>query len=348
MHSLSANVEGPRVAVVLVNWNGWADTLECLESVFRSDLPTLSVVVCDNDSGDGSLNHIKAWAEGRLDVAVAADNPLRTLSFPPLPKPLPYVEYTREEAERGGDASATAAPLVLIRTGGNLGFAGGNNVGLLFLLARGEDDFVWLLNNDTIVRSDAVRQLVDTLRSDPTAGMAGSTLLFYDTPDVVQTLGGGSYNRWLALPEHLGAFQPAIQEVAAVETVSQMAYVAGASMLVSREFLLDVGLLSEDYFLYFEELDWAMRARGRYTLAYAPKSVVYHKAGESIRTDPLGLHKSWLSDYHFFRNRILFTRKFNRPLLPVVYFALLVAMLRRARRRKWDRVRLIARLCWTT
>jgi GT2 family glycosyltransferase len=347
MHPLSFGVGGPRVAIVLVNWNGWADTIECLESVFRSDLPNVSVIVCDNHSSDGSLNHIKAWAEGRLDIALAADNPLRTHSFPPLPQPLPYVEYTREAAERGGDASA-AVPLVLIRTGGNLGFAGGNNVGLRFLLARAKDDFVWLLNNDTVVRPDALRQLVDELYSHRMAGVAGSTLLFYDTPDVVQTLGGGSYNRWLALPEHLGAFQPASREVAAAEAVSQMAYVAGASMLVSREFLLDVGLLSEDYFLYFEELDWATRARGRYTLAYAPKSVVYHKAGESIRTDRHGMHKSWLSDYHFFRNRILFTRKFNRPMLPVVYFALVVAMLRRARRREWDRVRLIAKLCWTT
>ena len=336
------------VSIVILNWNGWADTIECLESVFRSDYEGFNVVVCDNDSQDGSVDHIKAWADGQLNANVSFDAALRSESFPPVPKPIPYVEYERGTAERGGDPAAPDVPLVLIRTGGNLGFAGGNNVGLRYVLARDDRKYVWLLNNDTVVRADALRHLVSALRHSSTAGIAGSTLLFYETPDVVQTLGGGSYNRWLALPKHLGEFQPASRQVSATETISRLAYVAGASMLVSQEFLRDVGLLSEEYFLYFEELDWAMRARGRYTLTYAPESIVYHKAGESIKTDRFGAQKSWISDYHFIRNRILFTRKFNRLLLPAVYFALVVAMLRRARGRKWDRVRLIAKLCWTT
>jgi GT2 family glycosyltransferase len=331
-----------RICVVLVNWNGWMDTLECLESVLRSTGPEVQVVVCDNDSGDGSLESIRMWAEGRLDAWVPPSSPLRQRSFPPVAKPVPYVEYDRATAERGGGAEADAARLVLVRTGGNLGFAGGTNVGLRFALARCERGYVWILNNDTVVAPDALEHLVREIRRDSRVGIVGSTLLYYDDPDRVQTLGGGRYNPWLALSYNIGQMQPAGSCTA---RAGRMAYVVGASMLVSREFLDEIGLLSEEYFLYFEELDWAMRARGRYRLAHAPGSVVYHKEGGSIGAGTRDTRKSWTADYHFMRNRIVFTRKFLPRALPTVYLALLVSMARRARRGEWDRVRMIAELC---
>ncbi len=333
--------------IVILNWNGWADTIECLETVVRSDYPDCRVVVCDNDSRDGSLEHIKAWAEGRLEARVSGDNPLRALSFPPIRKPVPYVEYERAVAERGGDSAAPDVPLVLIQTGGNLGFAGGNNVGLRYVVGRGDGDYVWLLNNDTVVRPDSLGCLIRETQQNPHVGIVGSTLLYYHAPDTVQTLGGASYNRWLALPRHIGALQSASFPVSASEVTARMAYVSGASMLVSRDFLREVGFLSEDYFLYFEELDWTARAKGKFELAYAPESVVYHKEGGTAGARSTEVEKSWVADYHFIRNRIVFTRKFLPAMLPTVYFALFVALLRRARRGRWDRVRMIAKLCWS-
>lgn len=333
-----------RVCVVLLNYNGWADTLECLESVLRGGYRELTVVVCDNASHDGSLAHLRAWAEGRLDARVPPSNPLRALSFPPLPKPIPFVEYGRDEAERGGEPGDDA-PLVLVRTGGNLGFAGGNNVGLRYALARGFDA-VWLLNNDTVVRPDTLAAMVEEMRRDPRVGIVGSTLLYYHDPATVQAWGGARYNPWLALPRHVGANQPAALAVNAAEVERRLSYVTGASMLVSSAFLREVGLMSEDYFLYFEEIDWATRNAGRFRMAYAPASVVFHREGGSI-----GAHagkKTALADYHFMRNRILYTRKYKPAALPTVYIALAVAALRRAGRGEWDRVRMIARLCWGT
>ena len=336
-----------RTCVVIVNWKGWRDTLECLESLLRSDFPALTVVVCDNASGDGSADRIRDWAEGRLEVCVPAGNPLRSLSHPPVPKPVTLVEYTREEAEAGGDRTRPEPAVVLVNTGGNLGFAGGNNVGLRYVLARGEYDFVWLLNNDTVVRPDALRQMVDTALADPAIGVVGSTLLYYDRPDRVQALGGASYNRWLALPRQIGTMQLAEQPVRPDEVLARMDYVAGASMLVTLRFLREVGLLSEDYFLYFEELDWAERARGRFRLAYAPDSIVYHREGATIGSGGQDDGKSWTADYHFHRNRLRFTRNFAPARLPTVYLGLVVSMLRRARRGRWDRVRMLLRLMAT-
>lgn len=328
----------PAVCVVLVNWNGWGDTVQCLESLLRSTGVGLQVVVCDNDSGDGSLDHIQAWAAGRLPAAVDPSHPLAGLALPPLPKPLRCTRYDRADAERGGDADADAdAPLVLVQTGANLGFAGGCNVGMRFAAARGHR-FVWLLNNDTLVRPDTLLHLVQRAERDPRLGMVGSTLLSYDGT-TVQALGYGAYNPWLALPRHIRA--------GGERAGARAAYVVGASMLVRREFLAEVGLLSEDYFLFFEELDWAMRAGAAWSLGHAPESVVFHKEGASNGGSSTGA-KSRLADYYFMKNRIVFTRKYFPRRLPTVYLALGVAAARRALRGDWARARMILDLCRST
>src|ERR1700674_1871023 len=102
--------------VILLNWNGWKDTIECLESVFRLTYPDFRVVVCDNASADGSLKKIKQWARGELPAESA--NPLLSqLISPPLPKPIPYLELTREETVL---SAAHSSPLTLIQNGANL------------------------------------------------------------------------------------------------------------------------------------------------------------------------------------------------------------------------------------
>jgi GT2 family glycosyltransferase len=327
----------PPVCVVLVNWNGWRDTVQCLESLLRSTGVELQVVVCDNDSGDGSLAQIRAWAEGRLAAPVDPSHPLSSLVSPPLAKPVRYAEYDRAGAERGGGQDADA-PLVLVQTGANLGFAGGCNVGMRFALAGDRHRYVWLLNNDTVVHSDTLLHLVREAERDPRLGMVGSTLVSYDDPSAVQARGYGAYNPWLALPRH----------VRDADRSGDAAYVVGASMLVRRELMAQVGLMSEDYFLFFEELDWAMRAGRAWRLGHAPESVVFHKEGASNGGSSSGVGKSRLSDYYFMRNRIVFTRKFFPRRLPTVYLALGVAMARRAARGEWERARMIFDLCRST
>ena len=126
-----------RAYVILVNWNGWRDTLECLESLFRTSEVEPRVIVCDNASTDGSLEHIRNWAEGIQAAPAVHLGPLQDLAGSLVEKPLPYVEYDRDQAEAGGDPQDSDCPLILVQCGNNLGFAGGNNVGLRYLLARG-------------------------------------------------------------------------------------------------------------------------------------------------------------------------------------------------------------------
>ncbi len=338
-------VSSARVYVLILNWNGWADTIECLESVFRLDYPDFRVIVCDNDSHDGSLERIKAWARGETEVTMSKRSPLRYPASQPIARPIAFVEYDREQAERGGDPGAEDVPLILIRTGANLGFAGGNNVGLRYALARGDFGYVWLLNSDTVTEPDTLGCMVRRMKEKPNAGMCGSTLLYYDEPERVQALGGARYSKWLGVPNHIGLMQRADDVTGVDEVERRMSYVAGASMLVSKEFLQSTGLMCEDYFMYYEELDWAMRARGRYELAYARDAVVYHKEGGSIGATQLSVNnKSKLSDYHSIRNRLVVTRRHFPFAMPTVYLGLLVAVLNRLRRGQVDRAWMILRI----
>lgn len=340
----------PRIYILILNWNGWRDTIACLESVLRSDYPDFRVVLCDNGSADKSLEHIKSWAEGREEISVAGTSTLRHLFLPPVAKPILWVEYDRGQAESGGSLTDEKVGLILVQTGNNLGFAGGNNVGLRYILARQNFAYVWLLNNDTVVVPQALREMFLRMQQRPQAGICGSTLLYYHSPDNIQTLGGDRYNKWLGVTQHIGLLQPWAQirdSIRADAIENRLDFVAGASMLVSKAFLHEVGLLSEDYFLYYEEVDWTIRAGKRYRLAYAPRSIVYHKeggcaGGNSYRSQ----EKSPTSDYFQIRSRLLVTRKFFPSALPTVCLALLVTICNRIRRRQWRRIGMILRIVY--
>ena len=234
--------------------------------------------------------------------------------------------------------------VTLLQSGANLGFAGGNNVGLRYALEGGAE-YVWLLNNDTLVEPDALTQLMAKMQRDPGLGLCGSTLIYEAQRGRVQALGGARYNRWLGSVRHLGQHQPRTQPINERAVEAQLDYLIGASLLVSKAFLESVGFMQDDYFLYFEELDWAARARGRFRLGYAAKSVVYHKEGSSIGgTDRAKTVKSYTADLYALKNRVRFTRRFYPYALPTVYLGLLVALANRVRRRQWDRVALIVRI----
>jgi GT2 family glycosyltransferase len=329
-----------KVYIIILNWNGWIDTLECLESIFSNDYSNYQVIVCDNDSKDESLDKVKAWADGRLLAINPEVSPTRGLVHP-IVKPIRYVEYNRSNAEAGGRVEDRDVPLIIIHSDANLGFAGGNNICLRYILSRDDFKYVWLLNNDTVINSDALSSMVKRMHEKPSAGMCGSTLLYYHAPGVVQALGGATYSPWLATSKHIGAFQKLNESIDIVDVEARMKYIVGASLLVSRPFLCDVGLMSEEYFLYFEEIDWSTRMGNKYSLAYAAKSIVYHKEGSSIGSNSNPKRKSIKADYYSIRNRLIFTRNFYPFALPTVYLGILVAIVNRIRRGQWERVFMI-------
>jgi len=331
-----------KVSIVLLNWNNWADTLECLESLFRLQYPEFKVIVCDNGSTDDSVDKIRAWANGDLSCPVTGRIP--SPSCQTVPKPLALLEYDCETAERGNADELAGCRLVLIRNGGNLGFAGGINVGIRYLLASVGFDYCWILNNDTVVAPGALCALVKRMVENSQVGICGSTILEYSHPARVNALGGAVYYRWLGLAWHIGRLSNWPKDVNRDQVEKRMSYVVGASMFVSRKFLEEVGLMEESYFLYYEELDWAMRFRGRFTMAWAPDSLVYHKVGGSIGTSSHPLRKSTTCDFYTLRNRIRFTRTFCRWALPTVYVGLCCAFVLRLVSGQRERAKMVIRL----
>lgn len=304
------------IDVVLLNWNGALDTIACLESLLSQQGVQSRLIVCDNASTDNSIDVLRAWAAGQLSID-STDSPLGG-NLVAAPKPLRLAEYSREQAEAGG-SRVEPADVHLIRTGDNLGFAGGCNVGMRFALASSErSSFIWLLNNDTVVEPDALAALVRRASQPDRPDLVGSLLCYYDAPGLVQSLGGGTYSPWRGMSRHIADGEPrrdwSSQEVKDIE--ASMEYVVGASMFASREFIERVGLMQDDYFLYFEEIDWVKRGRladMNLSLGFAPSSVVYHKVGASA-----GTHKrSMLSLHYLTVNRLRVVKRFHRQCLPV-------------------------------
>ncbi len=327
----------PPVEVLLVNWNGWQHTVECLESLFRQVYEPFAVVVCDNGSRDGSWERLAAWAKGELVFPGPGNAALGHLFATPLRKPIPYRWYERGEAEAGGRPGHQPVPLTLIQTGANLGFGGGNNVGLRYILARGEARYVWLLNNDTVVEPDALARLVARAEADPRTGAVGSKLLYYQQPDTIASLCGKQIHPWLAVVHspYMGA-----PEARAPAGEPPLDYLEGASCLLSVAALRRVGLFDTRLFHFWEDVDLCRRlVKAGYRLACEPQSRVYHKEKVSLEG------ASPQADYHEFLSGLVYYRKHcpSWRLWTVQTVKFLAKAINRLRRRQFDRVPLLVR-----
>lgn len=317
-----------KVAVIIVNWNGCMDTIECLESLFRSTYDDFDVIICDNASSDDSLARIASWAAGELTSSPCCNPLLKSLSYPPVTKPIRTTRLSVSAMKTSVGLANAAGRLVLIDCEFNLGFAGANNTGLRYALASGARQYFWLLNNDTVVAPTALACQVKHMQEGRRIGILGSKLINYYDTESVQELGGSSYNRWIARGYGLGAFSDPRFDPELNSLGTAMDYVAGASMLVSKAFISEVGFMDEELFLYFEELDWALRAKGTFTLGYCSASIVYHKQGASTHREGKCL-PSLVADYFSTRNKLIITRTYFPYCLPTVVLWLLLRAARR-------------------
>ena len=194
----------------------------------------------------------------------------------------------------------------LILSEENLGFAGGNNLGI----RASHGDFLFFINNDTIVDDGLIEPLVETLQKDMEIGMVSPKIKFHWDPSLIQYAGYSPMNKWTIRNNSIGYHQ---KDNGLFDIPGETESIHGAAMMVPRRVLEQVGMMTEIYFLYYEEHDWAeMIKRAGYKVYYQPKGFILHK--ESLATGK----NSSLKTYYISRNRILFARRnFKGPHLMV-------------------------------
>jgi len=315
------------IYTILVNWKGWRDTIECLRSLEAAEHDGLTIVVSDNASPDESVDQIRAWANDRFHCVDADPN-------------FPSSSCVHRSFRWQRDGEKPPFRLILTENTDNLGFAGGNNVGIRIALADSACRYILLLNNDTEIEPGALRGFERRMSADPTLALCGATLVFHDNERVVQGL-GGTYNRFFARTAAIysNGNLNSLPDEAQVE--KKIDYVIGAAIFSRPSFFVRTNGLDEGYFLYYEELDLSRRLQTGERMGWAKDAVVRHKVGGSIGTG-VGSRKargSDLSIYYGHRSMIRYHWTYLRPYLPLLMLSLLRSTLAYLRKRDIRAVR---------
>lgn len=315
-----------KVNLIIVNYLNYKYTIECLESILKSDYKNLDIIIIDNSPDDTSIKKLQNWAEGELNEV---DTQFTRLVYPLQKKPLDFIslsekQYLSNDLERKHD-------LIIVKAKSNNGFAAANNIALKKIMnSRRRDEYVFLLNNDTVLVPDTISNLINNYKKE-NFGIIGCTLLEYYKPNYVQSV-GGCYNKvWGTTNRVLGgmrleAFKKKIKK-------DKIDYPEGAAMFLSTYVLNEIGLLDESYFLFFEELDWIERSKNKYLTTYFDNCFVYHKGGASISKN----NKSYIADKYSIINRINFSKKHNQKYLGTVYLGVFLSIMKRILLLKFSR-----------
>lgn len=307
------------IGVILVAYNTGDVLLDALEALLaaaeRPEAPDLRVLVVDNASPDGTEARLAAWAAGRPDA------PPRDMPVPP-PEGRGAVRLDVRDLGRDGRHAALGTlregTVGLLLAGANRGFAAGVNLGLETFRAMREVDWYWILNSDAMTEPGTPAALDRAARAagGRFAAMGGRVLLT-DPPGMIQADAGGRIDRWL------GRLRPHGLETMAGDgdgdAAAPLDYVSGAHMLVAPAFVDRAGLMPDEYFLFYEEVDWCLR-RGDLPLRFVPGAAVHHRNGSSIGSQKArgasDTGPSPTAAYWMFRNRLRFVGRWHPAGLP--------------------------------
>lgn len=188
-----------------------------------------------------------------------------------------------------------------IRSETNRGFAGGNNLGI----SEAKGDYLFFINNDTEVTPGLIPTLVNTMESHPEVGMISPKIRYFHAPDIIQYAGFTPMNYFTCRNLCIGQFEK--DEGQYDKQKGPTGFVHGAAMMLPRAVVDKVGPMPENFFLYYEEMDWCEKVKkAGYPIWFDPEAVIYHKESVSVG------QKSPLKEYFMNRNRILFIRR-NAP-----------------------------------
>ncbi len=328
----------PVVAIVLVNWNRVADTLECAESILQSNYKNVRIIICENGSEDDSWKHMLSWAKGTYgEIEPSTSNDyLRSLSLPNSVKPVDFTEVSSENVQ----TVTTLSKVNFIKIMPNRGFAGGNNVGLKLALNDSSVQYFWILNNDTVIEKDAISKYLKSFSLDADIGISGCNLVYYGAPNMFQAMCGSKFNYLTGTSRCLGQGQATTCQISKEEVIENTDFVTGASMFVTRKFLETVGFLEENFKIYFEEIDWRLRAGDTFKVGYAEDVFVYHKEGLTMSGSvDVGSARSPAAEFFLAQSRIKFAKKHFPLRVPIYWLYLALTCLKHVLRRRFSNVK---------
>ena len=244
----------PKVVVVTINWNGYDDTLELIESLKKMSYNEFEIIVVDNNSSKADVVKLKSIVKNGIKV---------------------------------------------ILLNNNLGFSGGNNVGIKSALEQ-NTDFILLLNNDTTVDKDTIEILLNKFETDETLGIIAPQINYYDEPNKIWSAGGKI--------SRLRASGFAVSNKIEDELKKKDRYVdfvSGCCMLIKKEVFEKVGLFDENYFLYVEDTDLCYRTlNAGNKILVTNDTKIYHKVSQATKKS-----SEVLPLYYTTRNRLYFAKK---------------------------------------
>lgn len=269
--------EQPSVYIILVNYNGINDTIECIESLKKINYSNYKIIIIDNGSSDNSVNILRE-------------------------------KYNSE--------------IKIIDLKKNYGFAGGNNIGINMALNE-NIDYVLLLNNDTVVEKNFLKELVILAENNKQIGVVGGKIYYFDDKKKIW-YAGAKINTLTGKTKHIGVDE---YDKGQYDKISETDYVTGCMMLVSTNVIKRVGNMDESYFLYYEETDWSVRIKNAgYKLIYQPNSIIYHKVSRSTKkiNHVMGYYYDRNSYYFVMKNYGILNKSFmyvyKRGFLVIKYF----------------------------
>jgi GT2 family glycosyltransferase len=251
--------------------------------------PRVSIIIVHWDDFENTYACLKSVSELRytpIDVIIVDNNSL-DFSFDDAKKLLPTSKIIKSER--------------------NLGYAGGNNLGMKYAAENGAD-YIWILNNDVIVESESLSLLVNAAQSNTNVGLLGPKVMIKEIPEKILTVGG--FIQEDGQIYHLGMGQ---HDKNQFSTVQDRDYLSGCALMASVELLDKIGFLDEDYFLYHEDIDLCYRTKlGGFKILFIPDAKVWHP--DTRKRD----ENSTIVNYYLSRNSLLFLKKHKFGIYAIV------------------------------
>lgn len=272
------------MAVIVVTYQSEDVISACLHSLLGQTVPAQRIIIVDNDSTDATIDEVCKVVEPS-DLSVRAPG------------------------------ASLDSLVTLIRAGHNSGFAAGVNIGLRAALGDSKLDHFWILNPDCVAERTAIRGYCEKINRTGAFALMGGRTLYMAAGDPVQS-DGGCLSRWTAVCRNINQGRPA--RLAAGPARERLDYLSGANVVASRQFVERAGLMREDFFLYYEEVEWAMR-RGALPLAACRNAIVRHHGGTAAGSGTFGRSPDAFANYYNYRNRLRFAWRHMPLAVPGAY-----------------------------